>query len=188
LACALTLLTACDGGSRPPQSPGASQPAPATPTATPQPGQTTSQPQPTPTPAAATTTAPHQPAAEGAAYMTAEWRHRDGTNALLEFAQPRRLRLETTELTLTADGDVVLAVFPNMEAYALFDAPRTYTFDAFADLSPVLEPPLLAYSGKPIPTAVNSEVEGWRRVEGTIGDARFSTPPPRFHRDITSQV
>jgi thiol-disulfide isomerase/thioredoxin len=75
-----------------------------------------------------------------------------------------------------------------MEAYALFDAPRTYTFDAFADLSPVLEPPLLAYSGKPIPTAVNSEVEGWRRVEGTIDDARFSTTPPRFHRDITSQV
>jgi len=114
--------------------------------------------------------------------------HRDGTTAIFEFTEPRLLRFESTELTLTCDGRVCLAVFPDMRAYAIIDAPREYTIQALADLSPVLEPTLMHYEGLAIPQSIEGAGSEWTPAEEEFDRARFSTEAPRFYRDITSQV
>jgi thiol-disulfide isomerase/thioredoxin len=113
---------------------------------------------------------------------------RDGTTGLTEFAEPHFFRFESTEVTVTCDGDLCLAVFPDMRSYAVFDAPKTISFESLADLSPILEPIMSPHFGLVIPTTNAGNPPGWKPVDDAMDPARFSTAPPKFHRDITSQV
>jgi cytochrome c biogenesis protein CcmG, thiol:disulfide interchange protein DsbE len=143
---------------------------------------------PTPPEARATPAAQEPEVEAGGRVLQRRLTHRDGTTALLEVAEPRLLRLETTELTLTCDGRLCLAVFPDMRAYAILDSPGTYTMESLAELSPVLEPMFVPHLGVRIPARGEDLPSGWTATGEAVDRARFSTQPPRFHRDITSQV
>jgi thiol-disulfide isomerase/thioredoxin len=186
LITASLLATACNQMGTPSSEEQNTAPSMATPAASregdaPKPSTTTGS-------SAASSTTAMAPAAESGGFLRASLTMRDGTTGLTEFAEPHFFRFESTEVTVTCDGDLCLAVFPDMRSYAVFDAPKTISFESLADLSPILEPIMSPHFGLVIPTTNAGNPPGWKPVDDAMDPARFSTAPPKFHRDITSQV